>query len=493
MLMKANLISYVANKKNIVILLFFIVFAWILLAITPNFYSYYDHGMRNTTYMYLAGVALFFIHNVVLVPIKFKENNNRHYRILLIACIISFILLELYFFIDIISRMSNPGSNVFGLVPDRLFSVDSLLKIVTIMCIPLLVLAALSAIYCLLVFGFRVISPYLEIFVHLVVWMLLLTLKITVPELKSNDIALFFLLALVFYIHTFWLTPILLHDKKTISYLLGISFLVLGYFLFYTILLAILGFPIFNPETGNPFLWTDLPELIFTTSGTIVLFTVLFLSFVYGYFRAKTKSNEKIFSLKLNARESELNLLKAQVNPHFLFNALNSLYATALTENAEVTGASIIKLANLIRYMQNDINKDFIPLENEVKYICDYIDFQRLRCAVDPIVDTHFEGIETQKISPGLFIPFVENAFKYGIDPSQVSKLLVSIRATPSLVYFCCENSYNDERCDEFSQKGWGIGIKNVRKRLDLVYPEHHTVELVRKNGIFSASLSIYL
>lgn len=488
--MTALTISNLANKKNIVSLLFFIVFSWILLAATPDLHSYYACGTRNATYTFLAGVALFFIHNIVLIPIKLEQNNKRKYLWFVLACIIAFSLIEVFLLFDILQRMYS-YQNIFGIVPNQLLTLGTLIKIIAVICIPLLVIATLSVVYCLLAYGFRAISPYLEAFAHVFVLTMLFILLITVPNIKSRDISMILPLTLAFYMNTFGITPLLLRDKKPISYLLGLLTLVLGYFLFQTILLIIFGFPQFNQETGHTFTRGDLPKIIFSTPSIIVLIITLFLSFIYGYVRIRIKTKEKFFNIRLGEKESELKLLKSQVNPHFLFNTLNTLYATALSENAEKTGASIAKLANLLRYMQKDINKDFIPLENEIKYLQDYIAIQKLRCAVESQVETQFVNFETQLISPGLFIPFVENAFKYGIDPSKPSKLSVSIICSNENIHFSCVNSFNDEFKTFHKEQGFGIGINNAKQRLELVYPKNHTFELLKKNNEFSVKITI--
>lgn len=194
---------------------------------------------------------------------------------------------------------------------------------------------------------------------------------------------------------------------------------------------------------------------------------------------------------KLGAKESELQLLKSQVNPHFLFNTLNNLYATALEEDAPKTAESTAKLASLIRYMQEDINKDFIPLENEIKYLQDYIAIQKLRCAESPEIETVFKNIKDHSISPGLLIPFVENAFKYGIDPSKPSKLKVSIICDENRIKFECINSFDDNFKTYYKEQGFGIGIKNAMERLELVYPKKHTFSVLKEHNTFSVKMSI--
>tara|TARA_R110002051_G_scaffold281538_1_gene343157 strand:- start:7359 stop:8075 length:717 start_codon:yes stop_codon:yes gene_type:complete len=219
----------------------------------------------------------------------------------------------------------------------------------------------------------------------------------------------------------------------------------------------------------------------------LTLISILITSTYYGYLRLETKKNK----LKFANKESELNILKSQVNPHFLFNTLNTLYATALQENAPITAESTAKLANLIRYMQNDISKDFIPLENEIKYLEDYIYIQKLRCEITPNIETNFKNIEHHKISPGLLIPFVENAFKYGIDPNKPSSLNVSVIGTDNSIFFECINSFDDSFKTYYKEKGFGIGIENTKKRLALVYPKNHTLEVIKQNKIFSVKISI--
>ena len=219
--------------------------------------------------------------------------------------------------------------------------------------------------------------------------------------------------------------------------------------------------------------------------------TVGLISFVYGYLILKIKLQESFFNLKLSAKESELQLLKSQVNPHFLFNTLNTLYATALEEQAPKTAESTAKLASLLRYMQEDINKEFIPLENEIKYVQDYIAIQKLRCSVTPQIETKFENIDNKVISPGLLIPFVENAFKYGIDPSKPSKLKVSVICDEDTIHFECVNSYDDNFETYYKEQGFGIGIKNAKQRLELVYPKKHQLEVKKENNIFSVTLSV--
>tara|TARA_R110000737_G_scaffold175058_1_gene200327 strand:- start:1484 stop:2917 length:1434 start_codon:yes stop_codon:yes gene_type:complete len=278
------------------------------------------------------------------------------------------------------------------------------------------------------------------------------------------------LFTLFFYLNVLLIGPTLLSEKK------------LGKYVFLTIISLIVIL------IATKLIYGYSPNLLVST---IFFMLTALLSLIYCYVRLKLKYDQQIFNLKLGAKDSELQLLKSQVNPHFLFNTLNTLYATALEENAPKTAESTAKLANLLRYMQNDITKDFIPLENEIKYLNDYIAIQKLRCEIKPQVETTFENCEGKTVSPGLLIPFVENAFKYGIDPSKPSKLKVSVICDGSKINFECVNSYDDNFKTYYKEQGFGMGIKNAKQRLDLVYPKNYNLDISKANHIFKVKLDI--
>lgn len=440
--------------------------------------------------MFLAGVTLFYIHTLVLIPLILKEGDTRKYLWFMIGCFLVFAVLELVFLCGITKNQTHPDNNIFRINPLHLLQWKQLMKISAAICMQLLFIGILSFIYVLIVYGPKKISPYLELFVHIVILTALFLLTVYVP-VKTKDVLAFSIVLLVFYATTFGITPTLIKHQRKLKFAIGLLALCAGFFLLQLLLLESFGVPRFNPETGNRYSREDIPQLIFSTPNSIVLFITLFLSFVYGYLRIRIKAREQSLGLKLGAKESELNLLKSQVNPHFLFNSLNTLYAAALTEKAEKTGESIAKLANLIRYMQEDMNKDFIPLKNEMNYLLDYIAIQKLRCAVTPQIETDFKNIENYYISPGLLIPFVENAFKYGIDPSKPSSLSITANCDHGLIFFSCKNSYDEAFKAYYKEQGFGIGIKNARQRLELVYPKNYTLEIVKENNTFSVKISI--
>ncbi|WP_197056149.1 sensor histidine kinase [Flavobacterium gilvum] len=423
---------------------------------------------------------------MVLIPIKLEERNNGKYLWYTLGCIFVFTILELRFFSAIMIRHADPSHNIFGIDTRNLFHLKQLINVFAAISIPLIIIGVLSFFHALSVYGKKKLLPYLEILFHTIILLGIFTFSVLMPQMRTKEILVTSFTLIVFYTHAFLITPVLITEKKKLKYGFLLIVLCASYYVF---MIKVFGIPKFDQETGNPASYENIFSLIFIIS--CILFMTLFLSFIYGYSRLKIIAKEKSFDLKLGAKESELNLLKSQVNPHFLFNSLNTLYATALTENAPKTGESIAKLASLIRYMQEDINKDFIPLENEIKYLQDYIAIQKLRCAVEPQVETHFENFENHSISPGLLIPFVENAFKYGIDPSKASKLEVSVYCDDNRITFECVNSYDEDYKTYYKEQGFGIGIENAKQRLELVYPKKHTFEIVKENNIFSVKIVI--
>ncbi|WP_242131144.1 sensor histidine kinase [Aestuariivivens marinum] len=314
---------------------------------------------------------------------------------------------------------------------------------------------------------------------------ILIMLYFSIMPAKPKTDAFFFVsfFILFFYINTFYISPILFIYNKKLKYII---ITILWFGTLNAIYFLILYF--FSGPMGKSIVTRNALSISFILRATFMAYIPLFLvSLTYGYIRVKIKNQDNI----LEAKESELSLLKSQVNPHFLFNTLNTLYSTALEEKAEKTAQSTAKLANLIRYMQEDINKDFIPLESEVKYLKDYINIQELRCAIAPQIETEFSNIENHTISPGLLIPFVENAFKYGIDPSKPSTLKVSVVCNENTINFECINSYNDAFKTYYKEQGFGIGIKNAKQRLELVYPKKHTFSINKTDHLFSVNMSI--
>ncbi|MRG46066.1 hypothetical protein GFS24_13135 [Chitinophaga sp. SYP-B3965] len=222
------------------------------------------------------------------------------------------------------------------------------------------------------------------------------------------------------------------------------------------------------------------------TFALLMLFMSGFIKIALEWFKSE-KQREALKVANLNA---ELKFLKSQINPHFLFNSLNTIYSLAHSRSPE-TEHALVKLSTILRYMIYQSNGDKVMLENELRYLQDYIDIQRLRMARNIPVEFKVEGDPSGlEIAPMLLIPFVENAFKHGI--SYTESAFIDIRLdirTNGTLHLIVRNSLFKQRV---SEKG-GVGLNNVLKRLSLLYTDAHTITVREHGDEFIADLKIAL
>ncbi|SFW62594.1 Histidine kinase [Sinomicrobium oceani] len=185
---------------------------------------------------------------------------------------------------------------------------------------------------------------------------------------------------------------------------------------------------------------------------------------------------------------SELQFLKAQLNPHFLFNSLNSIYSLSVKKSND-TPEAVITLSDLMRYMLYEANRDLVPLSKEIEYIKNYIKLQRLRLSDGEQVTLNIYGDDRdKKIQPLLFISFIENAFKYGTDyrGRTVVKTVISIKE--DAIHFYIRNIIGRYKKNDESS---GVGLQNIRNRLNLLYPDSHTLDITDDGEAFTVSLTL--
>lgn len=202
-------------------------------------------------------------------------------------------------------------------------------------------------------------------------------------------------------------------------------------------------------------------------------------------------------STKVDHGNASMDFLRSQINPHFLFNALNTLYASSLMENAEKTSDGIQKLGDMMRFMLHENQLPRIPLSREINYLHNYLDLQMLRFGAQANLETDFQINENQcvgEIAPMLLIPFVENAFKHGISSKEKSWIRLNLRCIAGSVHLDLVNSaHPDKPASEQSREESGIGLENVKNRLQLVYPDRHTLNIISNDTDFFVHLSIQL
>jgi hypothetical protein len=215
------------------------------------------------------------------------------------------------------------------------------------------------------------------------------------------------------------------------------------------------------------------------------IFLFVAVIFSSAFFREKIR-NKVIENEKLQA---ELSHLKTQIHPHFLFNTLNSIYALSIKKD-DKTAETIVKLSEFMRYLLKDSNQDEVLLEKEIIYIDNYIDLQksRLRNAVD--LDYKVNGdFGKYKIAPLLLFPFIENAFKYGVNPDENSVIKISIASNENHLNMTVFNNKVSIMNIESSK----IGLQNTRDRLQLYYPKKHSLSIEENEQSYIVNLRIEL
>lgn len=217
--------------------------------------------------------------------------------------------------------------------------------------------------------------------------------------------------------------------------------------------------------------------------GSNVIFISSLIWFLDYSFKVSKENNQ--FLQQKN--EAEMSLLKFQINPHFIFNTLNNIYSL-VNQKSDKSLDAIEKLGDLLWFSSNEIKKDFTSLNDEIQYVKNFIELEKLRITKpeniifeDRIQDKHL------KIAPMILIPFVENAFKHG--NLKDFPLNILIETNGNQLQFYQKNKISNQEKDKSS----GIGIENVKKRLSIIYPEKHSLKINNENGFYEVNLNIEL
>jgi hypothetical protein len=190
---------------------------------------------------------------------------------------------------------------------------------------------------------------------------------------------------------------------------------------------------------------------------------------------------------KLN---TELSLLKHQINPHFLFNTLNSIYSLALIRS-DLTADAVMKLSDMMRYVIQDAAQELVPLQLELQYMMHYVELQKIRLSDKVDVGMTVEGDPAPHvIPPMILVPFIENAFKFGTSTHEASTILVRVRIMEGKLSFSVSNRIFAGR---ENRETFGIGLRNTQQRLSMIYPGRHRLDLVNNGQVFIVNLEIPL
>jgi len=341
-----------------------------------------------------------------------------------------------------------------------------------------------------------------SILIHLLFWACLLALPIILgPSSQSTDPVemkrhfqwnlFFFVFGLVnipiFYINTEILIPKMLKKYNILWYL---GFLILGYFIMVWLndVIFDLLFPEreIGPRRGG--------------GGGMKRFTYLRIIFQYLFIIAigisyrflsdnlheqeakKEEENERL--------KSELSFLRSQISPHFMFNVLNSIVSLSRRKPENVEPV-VIKLSELMRYMIYETSDAKVAISKESNYLESYIDLQKIRFGTDIQINyTSNSSNPSGTIEPMLLIPFVENAFKHGVGMVKNPTISIQLIDTPEKLTFEVINQVSNQ-VTEHKDESSGIGLTNVRRRLELLYPETHSLDIVEEDGMYRVALTI--
>ncbi|MBL7704636.1 MAG: histidine kinase [Taibaiella sp.] len=313
----------------------------------------------------------------------------------------------------------------------------------------------------------------------------------------SHIIGYNLLYVLAVYCNTLWLMPRLLFRKKYLWYF----FSLLAYISLLAIVIShyrewlLARFP---GATYNNFSPVSLsgqgPNLVTEIyfPSFIALFLIVFVFFIGSLAQKFFEISKQKDAVQQKQVEMELNLLKSQINPHFLFNVLNSIYALSL-KKSEQTPEIVLKLADIMRYMLYETKQDKVALHKEIQVLQDYLDIEKVRLAAAAAsVQLMVDGSAANyRVAPALLIPFVENAVKHGTDSMLAEAYIhIHIIIKESSLTFHCINNY---KANFNTEKKGGIGLENVRKRLKLLYPDKHQLSIDTANNIFEVRLQLNL
>jgi two-component system, LytTR family, sensor kinase len=326
---------------------------------------------------------------------------------------------------------------------------------------------------------------------HLIIWMLVFGLwfflryedyalestAFKVTLVKVTD------LAIMVYITNYLLIPKLLYKRH--YFLFGLSFIVM------ILLSSLAKMNILGQLTHNPALMSFSGNVKARIYDNVIPHFFLVLSgAAFKLMTDYTKMQQHMVEMAKEKAEAELNFLKSQINPHFLFNSLNSVYFLIEKNNAEARGA-LHKFSAMLRYQLYEMSGDRIPVEKEIHYLEDYVDLQKLRrdenYAVEFNCSAEVKGFD---IEPLLLVPFVENAFKHiSHHKNQLNFIKINLSMKNGAFLFAIKNS--KEAIEKGTDKHAGIGLTNVKRRLELLYPEKHRLEITNTMDTFNVDLNI--
>lgn len=302
-------------------------------------------------------------------------------------------------------------------------------------------------------------------------------------ETYSLDRVVFFVMyALGTLTITYFFMPNFLYKKKYWQFFVGLIGVISALILLEEFVLE----QIFYPDTKRS---GTFPGIFISLIGVLPIMTIL----ASGKFAWDALGRQRqIEDLKSSIQESELQFLRSQVNPHFLFNNLNNLYSYAL-EGSTKTPEIILELSGVLRYMLYECKEEFVPLDKELEQLGNFIRLYKMQIEERGVVNFKVNSINSgYKIAPLILVVFIENAFKHSQSgQSSDIKIDINLDMNGSTLNFSCKNNY--EKTPGLETVAKGIGLTNVKKRLELLYAKKYQLKIDEKGNTFEVNLSLDL
>lgn len=342
----------------------------------------------------------------------------------------------------------------------------------------------------------KLFKKFLEILIHLLFWMgmyFFFTYFLGYGSTNTSYVNRFtlFLMPVTIasaYVFVYYLIPKYLIAKKYGWFALYSCYtlIITSYLSIQSILCALVFLQDFQTEEITP-ITKSLPFILLGIL-MVILFATVFQVIVYLYQTSTEKEQlkQQFLTTELELKKQQLDTLKMQIHPHFLFNSLNTIYGFTLSKKEEAP-EMVLKLSNLLDYILYQTQKEKVSLEEELKHIQDYITLEQMRFQ-DTLLVKFSQQIENphRQISPMLFLPFVENSFKHGKILNGFLQIEIKMKEKQKQLHFHIENTY---QATETKQNG--IGIENIQKRLQLLYPEKHDLKILQQEQKFIVDLKL--
>lgn len=342
------------------------------------------------------------------------------------------------------------------------------------------------------------LKSYIEPIIHILIWSALFLVMWysvqTLGQFRKQDGSIYLPLiwntifnTVLFYFNASYLIPRYVFEQQYAKYILWSIVLCIIIISLNTFLDQLYSLSLFSTEK-EPF----HSDLLMNIQSKIIIFS---LSVGYGLTSQWIKIQKIEQQIAKDKLTNELKYLKAQINPHFLFNTLNMAYASATKSNDAVTADIIEKLSGLMRYVLYESNEDKGSLEKEIHYIDNSVNLQVQRLSAELAAQVNYKVIgdfRNLKIAPMILIPFIENVFKHGIILSRISEVLISIILEGNFLTLETKNA-KPIHAIQGSNNNSGIGLRNAKERLQLLYPNKHTLKIQENECEFWVKLRLQI